>query len=376
MKNLSLFEHLHTQLINLCKCLDINSAIPRRLLAELLGATGSRSLSEPPAWPSNIADDHTPVEFSVAFSGCEPPSLRILGESQPAQPNPATILASGLSFLDLQKRRYGLSTSRFDLVRDLFVTSGPPDRFTLWHSLIFRNCQRPEFKVYLNPEIRGREAAADLVCQALSRLGMGQAQQTLIDKGILPNRPEPGKRLAFFALDLHERANARVKLYLSHERTTTPDLIRMASVVDGIAAEEIADFCWTATGSAGPYAHRPLVSSYTFAAGRRRPIGYSLYVPIRGYVNDDSDARDRVALLMKRYGFDPVELDRVIAAVARRPVDGGVGLIAHTSLRLGPPRPGLTVYLSSEAYQVAPPRRARQPRATKVTKSIEETPQP
>ena len=69
--------------------------------------------------------------------------------------------------------------------------------------------------------------------------------------------------------------------------------------------------------------------------------------------------------LLSRYGFDhAADLDRAIAAVTRRPLHDGVGLIAHVSLRLGRPRPGLTVYLSAEAYGVAP--RAHGNRAAKA----------
>jgi hypothetical protein len=59
--------------------------------------------------------------------------------------------------------------------------------------------------------------------------------------------------------------------------------------------------------------------------------------------------------LMSRYDLDAALLDRAIDAVTRRPLEQGVGLIAHVALRLGQPRPGLTVYLSSEAYGVASP---------------------
>ena len=61
-----------------------------------------------------------------------------------------------------------------------------------------------------------------------------------------------------------------------------------------------------------------------------------------------------------RYGFGTAELfDRVLAAVTPRPLRAGAGLIAHVSLRLGPPRPGMTVYLSAEAYEVSPSRDQR-----------------
>ena len=82
-------------------------------------------------------------------------------------------------------------------------------------------------------------------------------------------------------------------------------------------------------------------------------------MPIRDYVADDEEARDRVVALLERYGFGNAEFDRVLAAVTPRPLRAGVGLIAHVSLRLGPPRPGMTVYLSAEAYEVRPSRGRR-----------------
>src|SRR5262249_52513475 len=101
----------------------------------------------------------------------------------------------------------------------------------------------------------------------------------------------------------------------------------------------------------------------TLTEGIDKPVGYSLYVPIRSYVRDDDEARDRVMALLTRHGFDGSALDRAITAVTQRPLDAGVGLIAHVSLRLGRPRPGVTVYLSPGPHRVSPrpPRRGRAP---------------
>lgn len=117
-------------------------------------------------------------------------------------------------------------------------------------------------------------------------------------------------------------------------------------------AEDLVEFCQVAGGRIGSFDALPLVGTYTFLADRHRPAGYTVYIPVRGYVSDDEEARRRVATLLERYGFNTTDLDRAIAAVTRRPLRDGVGLIAHVSLRLGRPRPGVTVYLSVEAYQV------------------------
>ncbi|HEX5540802.1 MAG TPA: tryptophan dimethylallyltransferase family protein [Micromonospora sp.] len=356
MGDLPLFQRVSSQLVRLCEIAGTNPDAPLELLGELLGPTGSRPLSKPPAWPSNIADDHTPVEFSVAFNTAGPPTLRVLGEALGSPPGALTNLTATHNFLETQARRFGLSTSRLDSVRDLFATEHPQGEFVLWYSLVFhRGCQ-PEVKVYINPEVTGVERAPDLVAEALHRLGLGKSYQSLIEHGVRPGELGRKDRLTFFALDLHDGPQARVKLYLTHHDAEVRDVVRAAGAVDGVDAAELAEFCEFAAGGPGPFDGRPLVGSYTFIEGADKPLGYSLYVPIRSYVSDDEQARDRVAALLNRYGFDNTTLDRAIAAVTQRPLHSGVGLIAHVSLRLGPPRPGVTVYLSSEAYGVSPPR--------------------
>jgi Tryptophan dimethylallyltransferase len=363
MGGLSVFGHLGGQLTRLCDVVGVDPVVPRQLLTDLLGPVGARPLSEPPPWPSGISDDHTPVEFSVAYTEGEPPSLRILGEALGSPPGAPTNLSAASTFLDTQVRRFGLSMRRWERVRELFATAQPQGEFALWFSLVFRTGRRPEFKVYVNPEVRGVERAPDLVAEALHRLGLGRSFRTMLDQAVRPGELGRGDRLTFFALDLHDGPHARVKLYLTHHGAAVGDVVRAASAVPGVDVVKLAEFCAAAGGGGGPFGGRPLVGSYTLTAGADKPVGYSIYVPIRSYVADDEEARDRVVGLLGRYGFDGAGLDRALTAVTRRSLRGGVGLIAHVSLRLGPPRPGVTVYLSAEAYRVSPARSRQVPAA-------------
>jgi DMATS type aromatic prenyltransferase len=334
------------------------------LLMDLLGANGQRPLSEPPAWPSNVADDHTQVEFSVAFNGAEPPSLRILGEALGSPPGARANMAAGYQFIDSQAAKFGWSTSRLNAVRDLFATEQPQGVFAVWCSLVFRSGRPPELKVYLNPEVKGAGQAPGLVGEALRRLKMGKSYQTLLDRVIRPGELGFSDRLSFFAIDLHEGPQARVKIYVTHHHAEVRDVIRAASAVNGVDAMEAAEFC-TMAGGTSRFHGRPLVGSYTLTEGADEPVGYSIYVPARSYVSDDQEARDRAVTVLDRYGFDGRTLDRALAKVTQRPLRDGVGLIPHISLRLGPPRPGVTVYLSAEAYHVKPPRPSHIPAARK-----------
>lgn len=356
MHGASLVDCLSDQLTQLCAVVDTEPTIPLQLVTELLGPAATRPPGQPPTWPSDVADDHTPIEYSVAFNEAEPPTLRILAEAQADAPDPAAYTAAAYRFLDRQVDRFGLATTKFDLVRDVFHTEQPQGAFALWYSLVLRSGRRPELKVYFNPAVRGADAAETLVVEALRRLGLQSAYPKLVDHGLRPGELGGRDQLTFFALDLHDEPQSRVKLYLSHYDARVDDAVRAAGIVDDVDLEQVAEFCVTATGGPGRYDRRPLVSSYTFTAGAEHPVGYSLYVPIRDYVDDDEQARQRVLELLTRYGLDASRLDPAIAAVARRPLRDGVGLIAHVSLRVGRPRPGITVYLSAEAHQVAPPR--------------------
>ncbi|MFG2036969.1 tryptophan dimethylallyltransferase family protein [Dactylosporangium sp. NPDC048998] len=368
MDGLSVFEHLGGQLTRLCDVAGLDPDAPMDLLRDLLGPVGPRRLSEPPAWPSDVADDHTPVEFSIAYNEGEPPSLRILGETIGSPPGVLTNLSASYEFLRTQADRFGLSTSRLEQVQDLFDTEHPQGEFALWWSLVFRSGRRPELKVYFNPEVKGVERAPELVAEALHRLGLHKAYRAMLDHAVRPGELGQGDRLTFFALDLHDGPHARVKLYVTHHDTEVEDAVRAAGAVDGVDLKALAEFCTVARGGPRPFDGRPLVGSYTLTEGVDTPVGYSVYVPIRSYVHDDEEARDRVVALLARHGFDSSAFDRAVTAVTQRPLRAGVGLIAHVSLRLGPPRPGVTVYLSAEAYQVAPPRPRQAPAIRSIAK--------
>ena len=76
-------------------------------------------------------------------------------------------------------------------------------------------------------------------------------------------------------------------------------------------------------------------------------------------MTDDQEARDRALAVLDHFGLDAARCDAAIAAVARRPLAAGRGLVSHISLRMGVPRPGVTVYLSTEIYGIKPVRDGR-----------------
>jgi hypothetical protein len=325
-----------------------------KLLAEALGPGSLRPLSPIPHWPSFVADDHTPVEFSVALTQNEPPAVRMIVESLAEQPDLRANVGAALGVLDRLAGEHQLDLRQLDLVRDLFLPDDPQGAFAFWYSLIVQPDVPPAIKVYLNPDVRGRESATSLVRQALGRLGLAAAYETVAGHAL---RRDGLDRFSFFALDLMDEERARVKTYVAHESSVAADVVHAAQASPGVDLALLSDVIALACGGTGPFSLRPLMSSYTFLAGDTdRPSGYSLYIPVRDYVRDDLEACERVLAIMARCGLDTAPFVMALASMVRRPLADGVGLIAHVSLRLGRPRPGVTVYLSSEAYDVTPAR--------------------
>jgi hypothetical protein len=255
--------------------------------------------------------------------------------------------------LDTWSQRFGISLERLSRIQDQFLTAETTENFLLWYSLILRADRSPVFKAYLNPQVHGPDAAPGLVADALRRLNFHQ-----IYPGIREHALRRGDRdkFTFLAVDLHDRPGTRVKAYVAHEDATAEDAVLAASAVPGVDPRQVGEFCAALTDT-DRFSRRPLLSSYVYLDPRdQHPSGYSLYLPIRDYVDDDEQTRRQLRRLLTVHGYDSTVLDRAIAAITDRPLAEGVGLLAHVSLRLGLGQPGITVYLSSEAYSVTAPR--------------------
>jgi DMATS type aromatic prenyltransferase len=351
----SLFQYTGGQLTRLCQVVGLTDAkTPLYLLRQLIGpAAADRPVAEGPLWASDVADDNSPVEFSVEFDENGRPTLRILGEVTATKPGVRANSNAARCLLLSLSDKFGLCLDRFDTVADLFLPDEPHGLFTMWYSLVFAPDAAPRIKVYFNPAVRGAQHAPYLVSTALRRLGLDGAYETVAAHALRRGHRD---RLSFFALDLHGGDRARVKVYVSHDDADAGDVELAALAADHVEPSTVREFCSIMGGGVGTFTGLPLVSSYSFVTGdSTRPSGYSVYLPVRGYVPDDDVARARTRELLARNGIDLALLDRAVAAVSRRPLADGVGLIAHVSLRLGRVRPGITVYLSAEAYGTRPP---------------------
>ncbi len=340
------------KLTSLCSTLgfEAETALVLRLFDTLIAPWSERLIGSVPTWTSDITDDHTPFEFSLAFDGIQP-ELRLLIE---AQGNPTTLVSSWAAALDVNEclnREFGVSLEQFKCVKDLFEPHDPQAKFSLWHSFCLKRGADPKFKLYLNPQARGPRLAAALVEEALERLGFTQAWHFLSEVAL---RSQERDELVYFSLDLSACRQARVKVYIAHRNATAGEVEEVLASGPQYVPGDARMFCQVMTGGEGPFDARPLVTCFAFTADNdARPFSATLHLPIRCYVDNDRVAMQRICDFLTPQ--DSKAYEQAISIIAGRPLKAGVGIQAYTSFRRQGNRRLTTIYLSPEAYEVTAP---------------------
>jgi hypothetical protein len=314
---------------------------------------GEAPLGQRSTWASEISDDHTPVELSVALGG-EQTEVRVLFEAQGAEPVLGAFRTAALALTGRLEREFGADLGRFRAVEDLFVPADMEGPFALWHSVVFAPGRRPSFKAYLNAQARGPVGAESLVREALDRLGLGRAWAAL-ERGPLRRGPYLDE-LKYLALDLSCEPRARVKVYVRHHHATSDDLEAAASSAEDHLPGEARAFVRSMRGEDAPLAARAAFTCDAFVEGCAGPAAAStIYVPVCAYARDDAEVRKRVGEYLGQKGLDPSLYQSICDGFANRPLEAGVGMQSWVALRRHPRAPRLTVYLGTEAYRVYAP---------------------
>lgn len=344
----------------LCRATDVAPEVVLSCIDEMSATWASRALVDGPPYPSDVSNDHTPFELSIAF-GSGPPELRVMVEAFGDPPSPVANRKAGLALAAALEGRHA-DLSRLRAVQDIFLPEAPSGLFSQWYAAGFRQGRDPDFKAYLNPFVRGKSRREALVEQALRRLGFEHAWPTIAD--VVAARGPRLDEVVYFSVDLVASAQARVKVYLRHRDADVEDIERAVAVARGTTRGEAADFCRRMTLSQGPFDARPIITCLSFSdPADPRPASATVHVPVWTYAPNDRVSRDRIRGYLEARGFPPEPFDRVIEAHARRPLDAGVGMLVYASLRCDEDA-RVTVYLAPEAYQVFPPSAPRRSRRT------------
>ena len=351
----ALLEDTARRLTGLCRAACFGDETQRvvQTYRSLLSDCVSEPSSEAARWCSEISDDHTPIEFSVACVEGRA-EVRVLFEPQGHEPTLAAYRHAAIAYNQRLEREFGAELSRFHALEDLFL---PPDLcgpFAAWSSVVFSIGQAPVFKTYFNPRARGTAEAAPLVSAALQRLGMagawGSLERTLLRRGAGLDE------LTYFALDLAPGPEARVKVYVRHHECTLADLEAAASAADDYRLGDASDFARAMGGGRERFVARAPVTCASFSTARhQRPVAATTYLPVCAYARDDAEVQTRIRTFLAERGMDHRAYDAALEAFAQRPLAAGTGMQSWVAFRRYRGKPRFTVYLATEARRVFAP---------------------
>jgi hypothetical protein len=324
------------------------------VLRSLLSACGEVPVGGTSSeWVSEISDDNTPIEFSVAIAD-DKAEVRALFEPEGEEPTIAAYRAAGIAFNRRLEREFGASLRRFRDVQDLLLPETMQGPFAVWSSVVFRPQEAPAFKAYFNPNARGAGNARGLVEEALRRLGLGSAWRSLSEHILA--RGQTLDELKYFALDLTDEAQARVKVYVRHH-AVSPEELEFASAPahSYVPGEALAFVRAMRGGDARLHARAAFTCSSFVGDSDDRPAATTVYVPVCAYARDDAQVRERVRDYLLQQGGDPTLYDSILASYANRPLDAGVGMQSWAAMRRHHEQMRLTVYLATEANKIYAP---------------------
>ena len=288
------------------------------LFHRMIAPWGAHPVGDKPPWPSQVGDDHTPFEFSIAFG--KTPELRIMVEPMGATPSLRSNRDAAIALMESLARTFDIDTARFERVRDLFVPDDQQGAFAIWIAAGFRGDKPPEFKIYLNPESRGRVRAPAVVEEALGRLGFHAAWNSVAQ--VLTRRGPELDELKYFSLDLGRSSHARVKVYARHQMAAAADLERAASAGPSYRAGDIGHFLqMVAPDAAGRFTGRPPFTCYAFVRPEdERPSSVTTHFPVNGYAPHDDAITQRVMAALDWLGLPTDAYANALASLREPPL--------------------------------------------------------
>ncbi|RAL15147.1 uncharacterized protein BO97DRAFT_476120 [Aspergillus homomorphus CBS 101889] len=349
------------QLTRLSKAVG-QDEIKREKLLHALRSAGAEWARKPiplsldrSAWVSDVSNDHSPYEYSLALSQQTGASeLRFLIEAQPEQNSLAALQESTSRLTDEIMTQYGpekVSVDRLNLVRDLFLPADAEGRLAAWHSFATSNTLE-KWKIYLNPVAAGMQNACRVIRQALERLGLAHSWALL--ETILTDNDCP----IYFSLGLSPNPeDAEVKVYVAHFGASATQIAHKHVQMDRQASIPAIEQFYLAMGggSLGPYRRKPGLSCFHFKnRDPSRPAARTVLYPMDSYAVNDADAQQRVETYMDAISAPQLYRERyrsAIRAVQRRPLEAGRGIHSWVSMKEKPDGTrSNTFYLSAELF--------------------------
>jgi DMATS type aromatic prenyltransferase len=333
-----------TKLESLCDALTVTASQRRaavQLFEEISFSWGDWAVGTTPLWSSDITDDGTPFEFSVAFES-DRHELRMLFESQERPLTNRSSWDAGVAFGERLRTTNRADLTLFDRVSDLFApATREAARFSLWHAAVLRD-EACLYKVYFNPELEGPARAAGRVDTALERLGLNGARKFV--SACMAKAPYK-TRLPYFSLDLEHPDAARAKVYLATESAAHAAAI--VAETGSLDPSACSDWLSSLVGQDDPKQRRPVLVCAVFRQGSAPP-DVTVHIPIRCFTDNDAEAAERLTSVLSE--LDVARLRRAMEAVSGRAAETTQGVLTYASLRQTAAALRVTGYLAPQLY--------------------------
>lgn len=306
-----------------------------RTVQALLPAWAWERIETKPSTPSYVADDGFPAEMSVNWSGGRP-ELRLLFDC-------LGDVRFGLQSVTAATRRWG------QIHRIFGLQSG--HAAPLWHSVAWRPPGTMRHKTYLGLYAWPHSQRYAAVGEAMAQLGMATAW----DQARRHVENAAGEReIEFFAVDLADEADARVKIYYRNHGADIGEMNRIASVALRHDGERAQAAYRTLTGDRDN-AGEAALTCLAFRSGLDRVAECTTYLRLADLAPSDRQAVDRTATLLRSEGVDPSRFHSLATAWAPGPLEDSQGLLALVSFRAAG-RPGdVTTYFRFPVYDQPAP---------------------
>jgi DMATS type aromatic prenyltransferase len=316
---------------------------------------GDRSIRDESAWKSDVSDDFSPFEFSIAFKE-DRAELRVLLEAQGTEPTLQSNWQAGLNLNQYLAEHFNVSLDRFRQIEDLFVPTNPDAKLAMWHAVVFYPDKEPSFKLYLNPQAQAKSRAAAVVEESFVRLGFPHAWSTLAE--VAAQRGPDKDEFVYFSLDLNSHSQARVKVYLRHYDATAEDLENALSAARNYVAGSATEFCQAMAEGQTVFSAKPAITCFSLVEGDNSiPSNGTVYLPISNYAADDRAVCDCIDRYFTQQSLPLSIYHAAIQSSAARPLEEGIGIQSYISMSLDQRQRRVSIYLNPEVNAISPPRK-------------------
>jgi DMATS type aromatic prenyltransferase len=316
---------------------------------------GDKAVGDPSAWQSDVSDDGSPFEFSLALDP-DQVELRVLVEAQGSEANLQSNWQAGLELNQYLAKNYNVNLDRFEQISDLYTPTNSAAKFSIWHAVCFYPDKEPAFKLYLNPQSQSQSRSAAIVEESLVRLGFTHAWPTLAETSA--QRGPDKDEFVYFSLDLAAHTQARVKVYLRHHDATPAELESALSAARNYVAGDAIEFCQAMAPGQTSFSAKSAITCFSFIAGDDDiPSSGTLYLPISNYATDDRVVCDRLDLYFIQHGLPVSKYQSAIQSLAARSLASGIGMHSYISFRREQHQRRVSIYLNPEVNAVQAPRK-------------------